>query len=137
MLNEGDTVHINDIGELNSDRSNPGNALVCNTADVNMRCCRGSDSGSGQPIGNWYFPNGSHVPYLSDISSPMDTLYTVVYIQQVRLVRAGSPNGPLGDYTCRVPTNNSMEVSGIISLTDGKALCTKSIKKQTKMTCPP
>ncbi len=43
MLNEEDTVHIADIGEITSDRSNPGNALVCNTANVNMHCCRGGD----------------------------------------------------------------------------------------------
>ena len=121
MLNEGDTVHIADIGEIASDRSNPGNGLVCNTANVNMRCCRGSDSSSRQPIGNWYFSNGSRVPYLRDISSPMNTLYTVVYTHQVRLVREGSPNVPLGNYTCRVPTDNNMEASGIITITNGKA----------------
>ncbi len=122
MLSEGDIVNIADIGEFNSNRSNPGNALVCNTANVNMCCCRGGDSSSGQPIGNWFFPNGSRVPYLRNISSPMNTLYTVVYIHQVRLVREGSPNVPLGNYTCRVPTNNRTEVRGIITLIYGKTV---------------
>ncbi len=122
MLSEGDIVNIADIGEFNSNRSNPGNALVCNTANVNMRCCRGGDSSSGQPIGNWYFPNGSRVPYLRNISSPMNTLYTVVYTHQVRLVREGSPNVLLGNYTCRVPTNNRTEIRGNITLIYSKTV---------------
>ncbi len=56
-------------------------------------------------IGNWYPPTGPPVVTLANLGQTTDTLYRVVYAQQVRLASIGAPVGPLGIYTCSVPHN--------------------------------
>ena len=51
-------INITDIGGQPNDRFNPGSTLVCVTDNVNMACCRSSDTGYGS-IGNWIHNNQS------------------------------------------------------------------------------
>ncbi len=79
-----------------------------------MACCRNSESGMGA-IGNWYTPSGSALT-ASNLGETTDTLYRVVYAQQVRLASIGAPVGPLGIYTCSVPENNGNLVNATIDI---------------------
>ena len=113
-LGDGDFVNITDIGGQSSDRENPGNTLICDTTNVNVNCCRNSESGMGA-IGNWYTPSGSALT-ASNLGETTDTLYRVVYAQQVRLASIGAPVGPLGIYTCSVPDNNGILINATINI---------------------
>ncbi len=74
-------------------------------------------------IGNWYPPTGPPVITLNKLRQTTDTLYRVVYTQQVRLASIGIPFGPLGIYTCFVPDNNGILFNAtvnIINILSGK-----------------
>ncbi len=34
---------------------------MCVTSNVNTNCCRGSDNPGSDPVGNWFYPNGTIV----------------------------------------------------------------------------
>ncbi len=114
-LGDGDFVNITEIGGQSPDRVDPGNTLICDTSNVNMNCCRKSDSGMGA-IGNWYTPSGSAVITAANLGQTTDTFYRVLYAQQVRLASIGAPVGPLGIYTCSVPNNNGNIVNATINI---------------------
>ncbi len=86
-----------------------------------MRCCRNADTGIGA-IGNWYPPTGPPVVTLKNLGRTTDTLYRVVYAQQVRLASIGAPSSPLGTYTCSVPNNGILinATVNIINILSGK-----------------
>ena len=56
VLLPDESVNITDIGEQPSDRSDAETTLVCVTDNVNMACCRGSDTGSGSIV-IWIYNN--------------------------------------------------------------------------------
>ncbi len=116
-LSDGDSINITDIGGQPTNREDPGNTLICDTSNVNVNCCRNSDSGMGA-IGNWYTPSGYDVINLAILGHATDTLYRLVYTQQVRLASIGVPVGPLGVYTCSVPNNNGTLVNATINIID-------------------
>ncbi len=61
----GATIPITDVGDGFPSTSNPpdpGPSLVCNTSNVNILCCRGSDNPNGGGQGNWLYPDGYHSP---------------------------------------------------------------------------
>ncbi len=121
-LGDGESVNITDIKGQPLDRDDPGNTLICHTRYVNIQCCRGRESKMGA-IGNWYPPTGHPVITLANLGQTTDTLYRVVYTQQVRLASIGAPVGPLGVYTCSVPDNNGKIVNAtvnIINILSGK-----------------
>ncbi len=110
-LNDGESVPIINIG------NDTGNSIVCNTSNINQRCCTNNQSTMGA-IGNWYLPNGSAVITRTNLKKHTDTLYRVVAAQQVRLESRGSPVGPLGIYTCSVPNMSGMLVNATINITN-------------------
>ncbi len=67
-------------------------------------------------IGNWYPPTGPPVITLKKLGQTTDTLYRVVYAQQVRLASIGAPISPLGTYTCSVPNNNGTFFNATVNI---------------------
>ncbi len=115
-----ETVFIQDIGPNVANRSDRGAALVCHTDNVNTECCRDSDNINGNgPIGDWFYPNNSQVLHNGDATSYTNIFVRIVYEREVRLVMLGSPTGPLGLYTCRVPSRDE-NVSASIYIMSGK-----------------
>ena len=110
----GDSVNISDIGTQPDVRSNPGSTLVCITTNVNMNCCRNSDSNGNGRIGNWYYPNEDMV---NDPDSASSTNFTkFVQRQQLRLSSQGAPEGPLGEYRCEIPDGNGGNTNARINI---------------------
>ena len=114
-LNDGDSVNITDIGVQPFNHTDPGNTLICDTTNVNVDCCRNSESEMGA-IGNWYTPSGSAVITAANLGQTTDALYRVLYAQQVRLASIGAPVRPLGIYTFSVPDSNGTLVSATIDI---------------------
>ena len=118
----GNSVNISDIGsQPKDDRSNPASTLVCVTTNVNMACCRSSDSNGSGPIGNWYYPNEIMVNNRDAASGENFTKY--VFRHQLRLSSQGAPEGPLGEYRCEIPDGNGRRSNArinIISILPGK-----------------
>ena len=113
MYLPGDTVLITGIGA--AEPINPRSSLVCNTTNVNTHCCRGKENPNGDPLGDWYFPNGTIVPRFSE---KMNGDFTRTgFTHQVRLNRRNNAMTPLGTYTCVVPSmNNAMNHTATITL---------------------
>ena len=109
-----ETVYIEDIGPDVDDRSNDrGAALVCHTDNVNTACCRSSDNNGNGPIGDWFYPDNSQVIHNSQDASTNNTFVRIGFKTEVRLVKRGSPTGPLGLYRCEVP--NSRNDGGVMA----------------------
>jgi hypothetical protein len=110
----GSTLTITNVGSstYSTGYANPDLSLVCMTSEVNTECCRHQD---GRSVGEWYFPDGSVVPrrkydHAEDITRSG-------YNQQVRLNRINDAIGPIGTYTCKVPSQdgcgNVMHIANI------------------------
>ncbi len=110
-----ETVFIEDMGPLVANRSDRGAALICNTDNVNTECCRNSDNNGNGPIGDWFYPNNSQVLHNDDDTNSINIIFVrVVFEKEVRLVKRGSPTGPLGLYRCEVPNSRNETVSASI-----------------------
>ena len=101
----GDTINMTDIG-VYINRYTPSLPLVCVTRNVNTQCCRARETPSGEPAGNWHFPNGSLVPRRA--MAPNNDFSKTGYYQQVRLHRMNNAMAPMGSYECRVPDNSGI-----------------------------
>ena len=77
-------------------------ALLCLTERV--ECCRGSDGVAG---GNWYFPDGSLVPFGFEGTS----IYLNRGASRVRLNRRNNVQSPTGVYRCEVPDASGTDQS--------------------------
>ena len=97
----GNTTLITGIGIDVPADPDPGSSLVCNTANVNTHCCRGSNNPNGPGLGEWYFPDGTIVPRLA--TSPNGDFTRTGWTHEVRLNRRNDAMTPLGTYECRVP----------------------------------
>ena len=80
-----------DLSLVGSDAS--GNDSVQCITDLEA-CCSGTD---GAHRGDWYFPNGTRLPFTGDI-------YESRGVQRVHLRRKNQYNVP-GIYRCNIPTN--------------------------------
>ena len=81
--------------------------LVCVTSNVNTQCCRAiGETPSGEPVGNWHFPNVSLVPRRA--VAPNNDFSRTGNYQQVWLHRINNAMTPMGSYECRVPDNSGM-----------------------------
>ncbi len=108
-----ETVFIQDVGPDFVIRHNHGAALVCHTDNVNTECCRSSDNNGNGRIGDWFYPNNSQViPNNQDTTN--NTFVRIGFYREVRLVRKGSPTGPLGLYRCEVPNSRNETVRASI-----------------------
>ena len=76
-------------------------ALLCLTDRV--ECC---DGGTG---GDWYYPNGSLVPFGYEI--PMASIYRNRDASRVRLNRRNNAQSPTGVYRCDVPDSSGADQS--------------------------
>ena len=70
-------------------------SVVCHS-DLST-CCSG---GQGPHRGNWYFPNGTKLPF-SGASVPIGLGRGA----QIAIIRRTSSSGPTGIYRCDIPTN--------------------------------
>ena len=112
----GDSVNISDIGAQPLDiRFNPGSTLVCVTTNLNIACCRSSDSNGNGRIGNWYYPNEDMVNY-TDAASNGESFTKFVQEQQLRLASRGAPKGPLGVYRCEIPDGSGGNANARINI---------------------
>ena len=109
----GDTVLISDIGAAGTGSlaSEAGTSLVCETANLGIVCCRGSD---GNRAGDWFFPDGTIVPP-SSANREADFTRTG-YTQQVRLNRRNDAMTPTGTFECRVLDGAGVTQSASIAL---------------------
>ena len=89
----------------------PGDSLVCNTTDVTIQCC--NDTGG---VGEWFFPNGSMIPYNKDTLSQ---IVRTGHVNEVHLNFRTHQTSPTGEYTCVVP-----EAGGLVIKTAGIRLVT-------------
>ncbi len=99
----GDTVNITDVEDnvVCNVFQDPGLSLVCNTSNVNTKCCRSSYG----PVGDWLYPNGTIV--LGNRANPYGDFTQSSYSQQIRLNRKRADvMSPTGVYTCQVPSLN-------------------------------
>lgn len=124
----GDSVNIHDIGTQPKERSDPGLTLICVTVNVNKHCCRQSDKGANMSrhrgaVGDYHFPNGSLVIRGANYTGDKNTFFVRYgYTHQVRLGSIGTPAGPLGNYSCVVPSgSNGESVTAIIHISSGKS----------------
>ena len=76
-------------------------SVVCHT-DLST-CCSG---GQGIHRGDWYFPNGTVLPY----PGPSVPIYDGRAAQRV-VIRRTSGTGPTGIYRCDIPTDNVHDVT--------------------------
>ncbi len=102
------------------DRSDQGAALICNTDNINTACCRSIDNNGNGPIGDWFYPNNSQV--ISNQNNNInDTFVRIGFTKEVRLVKIGSPTGPLGLYRCEVSDrDNGVSTASIYITLKGK-----------------
>ena len=120
MYLSGDTVLISDIGEAGFSSAEVAEArtsLVCQTINLNITCCRGTD---GNRAGDWYFPGGGVVPVNS--GSPTADFTRSGYTQQVRLNCRNGAMTPTGVFECRVLDGDVLLASASITLTTGVCL---------------
>ncbi len=113
-------VYIEDIGPAMIDRNDRGAALVCHTDNVNTACCRGSDSNGKGPIGDWFYPNNSQVIHNNQDTTTTNIFFRIVFEKELRLVARGSPAGPLGLYTCSIPTLDRDLINASIYIMSGE-----------------
>ena len=84
-----------DISQVGNDGSG-SDSVQCHT-DLTT-CCSGPQ---GIHRGDWYFPNGTRLPFLSlDVGN-----YEFRDAQRVDLRRRNNANSPVGIYRCDIPTN--------------------------------
>ena len=102
----GSTILITEVGESTSATSIlfPDSSLVCVTAEVNTKCCRGRDGGN---VGEWWFPDGRIVP--RNRNSGGGDYSRSGFHQQVRLNRRNNALGPSGVWMCTVPREDGCE----------------------------
>ena len=72
--------------------SDNSDSVVCHT-DLST-CCSG---GQGIHRGDWYFPNGTRLPFVTPIGEARSA--------QVAVIRRTSGTGPTGIYRCDIPTD--------------------------------
>ena len=108
----GATILITDVGDSFPDVSDtnptePGTSLVCNTSNVNTVCCRSSDHPGNTFLGNWLYPDGTIV--LGNNANHNGDITRSSHTQQIRLNRK-RPDvmSPTGVYTCLVPDGTAM-----------------------------
>ena len=116
----GESIDINDIGNDTGPRNSRLTDLVCDTTNINIHCCRRRDNNYEQPLGNWLYPNNSMVVKNNEDSISNDIFVRIGYLRQVRLVKRGNVNGPLGKYTCEVPDMNGTIHRASIYITSSK-----------------
>ncbi len=116
----GESVQIEDIGEDVRDRNFPGAALICNTSNVNKNCCRNIDNHGNGSMGIWYDPSNNKINKHSDNQTVRNVFVQINYEKQVRLVKRGAPEGPLGIYRCEVPATNGDIESAAINIVSGQ-----------------
>ena len=83
-----------DLSTVGSTGDN-SDGVVCHT-DLST-CCSG---GQGQHRGDWYFPNGTRLPFLGS-NVPIGLARTA----QIAVIRRTTATGPTGIYRCDIPTN--------------------------------
>ena len=81
---------------MGGDPDHPGNTMRCIT-DLDT-CCAGI---VGQHRGDWYFPNGTRLPF----SSNTGTFFESRGVEQVNIHRRNNANPPSGIYRCDIPTD--------------------------------
>ena len=93
--------------------SDDSDSVVCHT-DLST-CCSG---GQGVHRGNWYFPNGTRLPFLgSNVPIGLGRWAQIAIIR-----RTGGATGPTGIYRCDIPTvavhnsDDSLRVSVYVGL---------------------
>ena len=77
---------------LVGDDASGSDTVQCHT-DLSS-CCSG---GQGSHRGDWWFPNGTRLPFSGDIHERRDS-------RRVHLRRRNSPTSPVGIYRCKIPT---------------------------------
>ena len=82
-----------DLSQVGDDDSTGSDSVQCHT-DLNT-CCSGDQ---GPHRGDWYFPDGTRLPYTGDIYEDRNA-------QRVDLRRRNNANLPVGIYRCDIPTN--------------------------------
>ena len=83
-----------DLSTVGSELDN-SDSVVCHS-DLST-CCSG---GQGPHRGNWYFPNGTKLPF-SGASVPIGLGRGA----QIAIIHRTSGSGPTGIYRCRIATN--------------------------------
>ena len=83
-------VDFDEVGE------NRNNAVQCHT-DLST-CC---NTHRLSPRGDWFFPNGTRLPFYNESGDIKESLLTRV----VRIRRINNANGPSGIYRCFIGTN--------------------------------
>ena len=83
-----------DISQVGNDLSG-SDSVQCLT-DLES-CCTGA---VGPHRGDWYFPDGTRLPFAGDYSD----IYESRYAQRVDLRRRNNANSPTGIYRCDIPT---------------------------------
>lgn len=94
-------VDVNDIGEGGTGGASDAEGVLCLTNKQN--CCGASQVG-GDPLGQWFFPNGSVVDSRSSniASSRADYFFRNRFQSVVRLLQVGQPD-ERGLFRCEVP----------------------------------
>ena len=73
-----------------------------------VACCTPSETIMAKGIGNWRYPNGTHVPGGSGSNSASRPFVSLRNVQSIKLVRRESVNppplSPTGSYCCTIPT---------------------------------
>ena len=64
------------------------------------RCCRDNETGTGNALGSWKFPNGKTVESKSNSSS---SIVRTRGLSSVILHRLKNESSPTGVYTCEIP----------------------------------
>ena len=99
----GETLPNNSYVDLSlvGDAGDGGDSVQCHT-DL-ITCCSMNEHTEGQAHrGNWYFPDGSRVPFSSDDTAD---IYMQRGAQRVELRRRGDTLSPSGIYRCGIETN--------------------------------
>ena len=113
ILLSGSSLDISDIGVQPNERSEVESTLICVTSNVNNQCCRSSDGGN---VGEWWNPNGALV--IRDNLDTSNSIFTRVgYQEQVQLSRRSDATGPVGRYTCAVPSSRGDTMTAYIIIT--------------------
>ena len=87
-------VNLTLVGD---DDGDPGNTVRCIT-DL-YSCCAGY---VGQHRGDWYFPNGTRLPFISNTATFFETRGE----EQVDIHRRSGADPPSGIYRCDIPTTD-------------------------------
>ncbi len=104
----------------NTNPPDPGPSLVCVTSNINTMCCRGRDHpGTGGPVGNWLFPDGTII--LGNNANPTGDITRSSNTQQIRLNRK-RPDvmSPTGVYTCEVTDGSNTAIIHKATITLGE-----------------